>query len=287
MAGTACRRPGPAPPVPLPRVLDAIVRDYTLDSCWQVGVAVVSLGDDSLLFGAAESVPMVPASNVKLLTVACALEYWDDSLVAAVERRLARSRLKNHARLLDPARAESLKLDFPAGPAGYRYLVWTNHVSDNRLAEWLLAAAAARAGLPTGRLFTRYLADRDIPAPGFDVRDGSGRSPLNRVAAVTLARLLSHLSRSEHGPLFVGTLPAPGTNSTLRGRGLGVGHRVRAKTGYIRASFALAGCLDTGPDTVAFSLIANNCPHGRSAYRFFTRMLLALLHHADPVPAAD
>ena len=125
-----------------------------------------------------------------------------------------------------------------------------------------------------------YLAEREIPAPGILVSDGSGRSPLNRLAPVTLVMLLRHFWNSdpELRDRFAQTLPVPGTNSTLARRGLGVGTRLRAKTGYIKSCFSLSGYLSVPTDTLAFSFIVNNCPSGRSAYRLFTRLLLTLLH---------
>ena len=252
--------------------------EYGLDSCWRVGAAIVSLSRDSLLYGAGESVALAPASTIKLVTVACALESWDDSLVARVERRLSRSRDPDHARLLDSARVDSPDVAFPDGPPGYRYLVWTNHMSDNRLAEWLAEETARPARTEPSRMLEGYLRDRGIPCPGLVIRDGSGRSPLNRVAPVTLARLLSRMHASSYAGLYRRTLPCPGSNGTLRRRGLGLGSRVRAKTGYLRSTFALAGYLAAERDDYAFCLIVNDCPDARSGYRLFTRILLDLFH---------
>lgn len=241
---------------------------------------MVSLRGDSLVFASNESCALVPASNVKLLAAARALDTWDSSLVRTLETRLARSPERAHRRLLDPLLLDSLGIEHPAGvPPGWRYLAWMNHRSDNRIADWLHAELRARAAVPTPR---RFLEARAVPAPGLIVEDGSGLSRRNRVAAITLARLLTEEARGPNAAAFIATLPRPGEPGTLARRGLGVGSRLRGKTGYLRASFALAGYLDTGEDTLAFAFLANNCPSGRSAYRLFTRLLRALDRDRGP-----
>jgi D-alanyl-D-alanine carboxypeptidase len=225
-----------------------------------------------------ETVPLVPASNVKLLTTAAAIENWSDSLVKSIEKRLARSRRKEHRFLLDTAMLDTLGIEFPEAPRGARYLVWTSRVSDNRLADWLMTELCRSESLLPDEFAHRYLEQRGIPVPGLNITDGSGRSPLNRMAVVTITTLLCHMYCSEHRDLFLSSLPGPGSVGSLRRRGLGLGHRVRAKTGFIKASFALSGYLSAQTDTFAFSFMVNNCTSGRSAYRLFTRLLLCLYH---------
>ncbi len=169
-------------------------------------------------------------------------------------------------------------MDFPAGPEGYRYLVWTGWQSDNRLANWLARAVCRSRHVKLPDLVGAFLDSARIPRPGLLVADGSGRSPRNRVAPITLVMLLRAMYRSEHRELYWNVLPQPGSRSTLAYKGLGLGHRVRAKTGYIKATFALSGYLSAETDTFAFSFLANNCTSGRSAYRLFTQLLLALYH---------
>ncbi len=273
----ACAGPAPAQPA-LQTRLDSIIRPYAADSCWLVGVAVHSLTQDSLLFASMETVPLVPASNVKLLTTASAIENWSDSLVKSIENRLSRSRRKEHRFLLDTAKLDTLGIEFPESPRGARYVVWTSHVSDNRLANWLMTELCRSESLLPDEFAHRYLEQHGIPVPGLNIIDGSGRSPLNRMAVVTIIGLLRHMYGSRHRDLFLSTLPSPGATGSLKERGLGLGHRVRAKTGFIKGSFALSGYMAAQTDTFAFSFLVNNCISGRSAYRLFTRLLLALYH---------
>lgn len=240
-----------------------------------------------MLFASCESTALTPASNLKLLAIGVAAENWNGLLVSLVERKLKRSRFKNHRWLLEPSGSESLGLDFPTRQHGLHYLVWTGFQSDNRLADWLLDGLRTTTDSTPHLVLSRYLAAQGIPAPDIRVLDGSGRSPHNRLAPVTLVMLLRHFwnSDAELRDRFVQALPVPGTNSTLARRGLGVGTRLRAKTGYIKSCFSLSGYLSVPTDTLAFSIIVNNCPSGRSAYRLFTRLLLALLR--SPGTAAD
>ena len=272
-----CARP-PEPAPPIREQLRQTVDRYAADSSWLLGIAVYSLKHDSLLFASNDSCALTPASNQKLLTLACALDNWDSTLVRAIETRLRKSRLKTHQALVDSAAAETLDMNFPTGPAGHRYLVWTGRRSDNRLADWLARAMCRSQSVKLQELVNTLLDSARVPRPGLTAIDGSGRSPRNRVAPITLVMLLRAMHRSELRDLYRDLLPEPGLDGTLIHKGLGLGHRLRAKTGYIKATFALSGYLSAETDTFAFSFLANNCPHGRSAYRLFTRLLLALYH---------
>ncbi len=257
--------------------MERLVRTYRPESSC-VALAIYSLRGDSVVFGSNEYCALKPASDLKLLTTACALENWDEFMVSEIEKRLHKSRLKIHRLLLDSSRAESLGIGSQAGPPGYRYLVWTNYQSDNRLANWLLQIMGKTKHKETQKLIAGYLETNQIPQPGLKVIDGSGRSTENRLAPITLVMLLRHMYRSGFWNPFMNTLPQPGSNSTLRSRGLGLGSRIRAKTGYIKGTFALSGYLFAENDTFAFSFIVNNCQSGRIAYRLFTKLLLTIYH---------
>ncbi|MHC4955476.1 MAG: D-alanyl-D-alanine carboxypeptidase/D-alanyl-D-alanine endopeptidase [Planctomycetota bacterium] len=84
------------------------------------------------------------------------------------------------------------------------------------------------------------LAEMKIPVGGLVVRDGSGLSRGNRVAPVTLYRVLDGL-RDE--PAFVESL-ASGGEGTLRRRYRDLGKRIRAKTGTIRGVSSLCGYVE-------------------------------------------
>lgn len=240
---------------------------------WQVGIAVMSCRDDSLLFGWNEATPLKPASNQKLLVTTLALERWDDSLVGELDRRLESTPTRKHRIPANPTRADSLGLyDHPELP-GYRHLVLANRESDNDEAEWMLGILARRLGRSPQDLIADHLDDWHVPHHGLRAFDACGLSRHDRVAPLTLATLLCRESRQERGPVFRSSLAVPLRAGTLIHRHLDAGDRLRAKTGYIRDVFALSGYLSGAADTFAFSFIVNGCGSGTRAYQFFNGLL--------------
>lgn len=236
-----------------------------------------------------DTLPLIPASTLKLLVTGHALAGWDAGWDSALAAALARSREPGLRFLRDPAKQDSLARlleapDLPAWPLRRRLLTWTNRHSSNRLADLLLArACAGRPGLRPDALYRAWLDSLGVPATGLVVADGSGLSRRNRLTARTLTGLLA-AGRETGGRELVLSLARPGGQGTLSRRGLGLGHRVRAKTGYIRGVFTLAGYLDAETDTFAFAFLANGCPDPRAAYRLFTGLLLAA-YRADAASA--
>jgi D-alanyl-D-alanine carboxypeptidase/D-alanyl-D-alanine-endopeptidase (penicillin-binding protein 4) len=136
------------------------------------------------------------------------------------------------------------------------------YVSDNHYAEQLLrtvgeesTGAANDAGGIAAE--AQFLARRGIPAPALRLYDGSGLSPQNRVAAITLARLLY-----DEEPSLYMLLPRGGREGTLEDypftTALG---RVRAKSGHLSDVSALAGYVTTtGHGRVAFAFLVDGSP---------------------------
>jgi len=135
-------------------------------------------------------------------------------------------------------------------------------VSDNHYAEQLLRTLGEEVtgvsdytgGLAAERAF---LERTGVPTPGLRLYDGSGLSPDNRVAAITLARLLAAAEPSLY-PL----LPLGGRQGTLADydftTALG---RVRAKTGHLSGVSALAGYVTTmHSGRVAFAFVIDGSP---------------------------
>jgi serine-type D-Ala-D-Ala carboxypeptidase/endopeptidase (penicillin-binding protein 4) len=132
-------------------------------------------------------------------------------------------------------------------------------VSDNHYAEQLLRTVGEQAaGLPddAGGIAAerRFLQQNGIPVPGLRLFDGSGLSADNRLAAITLARLLA----VEETSLYK-LLPLGGRQGTLADydftTALG---RVRAKSGHISGVCALAGYVTTlHHGRVAFAFLIN------------------------------
>jgi D-alanyl-D-alanine carboxypeptidase/D-alanyl-D-alanine-endopeptidase (penicillin-binding protein 4) len=136
------------------------------------------------------------------------------------------------------------------------------YVSDNHYAEQLLrtlggesgAAANDAGGIAAER---QFLQRSGIPAPQLKLYDGSGLSPQNRIAAITLARLLN-----AQEPSLYRLLPRGGRDGTLEDypftTALG---RVRAKSGHLSDVSALAGYVTTpAHGRVAFAFLVNGSP---------------------------
>jgi serine-type D-Ala-D-Ala carboxypeptidase/endopeptidase (penicillin-binding protein 4) len=135
-------------------------------------------------------------------------------------------------------------------------------VSDNHYAEQLLRTVGAEVtgapddggGIGAER---QFLARLGIPAPGLTLYDGSGLSPQDRVAAITLAYLLF-----DEEPALYLLLPQGGREGTLEDydftTALG---RVRAKSGHISNVASLAGYVTTlHHGRLAFAFLINGSP---------------------------
>ncbi len=278
VAGT--RGPGEAPSPPsddiirfnLKSALDAQVTTYG-STRWRTGLAIYSCSRDSLLYGFRERTAHVPASCQKLLVTACALEHWDSSLVRTLDARLDSADLRAHIRRANRTHIDSLGLDARPDFPGYRHLVLANRESNNSEAEWMLQALSRSTKVPAWKLMSSFLDERKVARPGLHVWDACGLSRRNRVAPVTLARLLVTVYQSERRDVFISTLAVPGRPGTLIRRNLDVGPRLAAKTGYIRDVFSLSGYLFGSTDTFAFSFIVNGCGSGTRAYELFNSLL--------------
>ena len=116
--------------------------------------------------------------------------------------------------------------------------------SDNHFAEQFLRAVGASVGGPaddaTGLATERrILRAEGIPTPGLHVVDGSGLADANRVASITLARILA---KDDLYPL----LARGGLDGTLKWYHFAQADgRVRAKSGHLSSVSSLAGYVNT------------------------------------------
>jgi D-alanyl-D-alanine carboxypeptidase len=271
----------------------------------QLGVTVISLKTDSLVFAYHGSRPMVPASNAKLLLTAAAWSNWDDSLVARLRQRLGRrnrrlfpnplaargsgARPRRTARVRGrpprkigtASRDEPLLVGLPerdslSGLNGYDLLCRIQRWSDNYVANRLLDCLAERTGLKPQEVVEHFLAGRGIWTGGLNVVDGSGRSPRNRVAPLSIAQVLRTMHQMPGWDAYLRSLARAGVDGTLRRHSLGQAGRVAAKTGSIYGTFSLSGYLLGEADTLAFSIVLNRCYSKAAAFRFFEVLLHAL-----------
>jgi len=256
----------------LKSALDAQIRVHG-NTRWRTGIAIYSCSRDSLLYGLREKTALVPASCQKLLTTACAIENWDSTLVRMLDARLDSTNLRAQVHRANRNQIDSLGLDDRPDFPGYRHLVLANRESNNSEAVWMLQALSRSRKVPAWKLISSFLDERKIARPGLRVWDACGLSHRNRVAPVTLAKLLVTVYESKQRDLFISTLAVPGRPGTLVKRELDVGPHLAAKTGYVRGVFSLSGYLFGQTDTFAFSFIVNGCGTGTPAYTLFNSLL--------------
>ena len=205
----------------------------------RVGALVVSLDRGDTLCSTSADRPLIPASNMKLVTVATALELLgaarDCSAVAGAKPCETLAALA--PRILKP--------------------------SDNKLADALLAAlprAAGRPDLTPRQLCSERWGERGLYLYGTHWADGSGLSREDMMSAQVIVDLLRAADGARWRETFIGALPVAGVDGTLRKRmcaGPARG-RVRAKTGTLTGVSALSGYVETiGDERLAFSLVMN------------------------------
>jgi PBP4 family serine-type D-alanyl-D-alanine carboxypeptidase len=142
-------------------------------------------------------------------------------------------------------------------------LLW----SDNILADRLARTAAKKAGFATDysgiqNVFEATLNSLQIPATGLQVFDGNGLSHDDRVSPRTIADLLVKIKDNPlYQPVIAG-LPTAGKTGTLKNRFVNDAPNavglVKAKTGWINNSVALAGYVDVGNQKYVFAVIADH-----------------------------
>jgi D-alanyl-D-alanine carboxypeptidase/D-alanyl-D-alanine-endopeptidase (penicillin-binding protein 4) len=146
------------------------------------------------------------------------------------------------------------------------------YVSDNHYAEQFLRTMGAlvagagddASGLQVERTF---LSRQRIPTPGLHLVDGSGLAHADRVAAITLATILSDAQIGDPAAALYGRLPQGGRQGTLKEydftTALG---RVRAKSGHLYGVGALAGYVNTyHHGRVVFAFLIDGSPDDADA----------------------
>ncbi|HET9096049.1 MAG TPA: D-alanyl-D-alanine carboxypeptidase/D-alanyl-D-alanine-endopeptidase [Candidatus Baltobacteraceae bacterium] len=139
--------------------------------------------------------------------------------------------------------------------------------SDNHFAEQLMRTVGGQSGdtpddadgLNAERA---VLAQQGIPTPGLHIVDGSGLAHANRVAAITLARILARYDAAPAGNMLYPLLPRGGKDGTLKMYQFTTAQgRVRAKSGHVDGVSSLAGYVNTHRHgRVVFAFLINGSP---------------------------
>jgi D-alanyl-D-alanine carboxypeptidase len=142
-------------------------------------------------------------------------------------------------------------------------LLWSDNVLADRLAR-LAAVKIGYSGTSDGvqGAFSATLNSLEVPTAGLQIFDGSGLSHDNRVSPRTIATLLVKIKDNPEFKDIVDGLPTAGETGTLKNRFVkdaptAVG-LVKAKTGWINNSVALAGYVDVGNQKYVFAVIADH-----------------------------
>lgn len=130
-----------------------------------------------------------------------------------------------------------------------------------------------------------------VPHEGCVFNDGSGLSRRNKVSALTEMRLLQAISKQRWADAFKQTLSIASVDGTLRRRmsGTPAAGNVRAKTGTLRNTSALAGYVTTlDGEPLVFSIISNGPNVGSyKATENLAAITLASFSYKGGAPTVD
>lgn len=233
-------------PVPLPEsntpgicssniepVISHIIEDPAL-SHGKWAILVQSLGGTNIYSLNPDSY-MIPASNMKLLVTAAALQKLNPS---------------------GQIRSTSIR----------DWITVTNLKSNNAYANVLLQYLGGSQSVQ------QALSTLGVDSNGYRLRDGSGLSRNNLATPRTLVSTLRAMSNARGNDVFLASLPVAGISGTLKNR---LRHTtaegtVRAKTGTLKGVRALSGYIEH-PEygTLVFSIITNQ-PTNQSSYPVVT-----------------
>ena len=202
--------------------VDPIIRQPTFeDGNW--GIIVASLDSGEWLYSHRSDDYFIPASNIKLLTTAAALN------------------------TLQFSTSELLT-------AFYDWIYVTNQDSNNRYADALLRRLGGAASVATA------LEPLGISTDSYRQVDGSGLSRQNIAKPTVFVETLAAMTAVPERDIFYYSLPVAGYSGTLKNRFHDTSAQgiVRAKTGTLRGVRALSGYMDhPTKGKLVFSIMVN------------------------------
>ncbi|NEO00924.1 MAG: D-alanyl-D-alanine carboxypeptidase/D-alanyl-D-alanine-endopeptidase [Moorea sp. SIO3I7] len=206
----------------LPPVIDSII-DHPSLARGKWGIVVESLSEEKVFYSHNANQYLIPASNIKLLTTAAAL---------------------NKVHPNTPIRSKSMK----------EWVKITNLKSHNSYADTLLRYIGGSEAVQDA------LAELGVDPNSYRLVDGSGLSRKNLATPEAFITTLKGMSDANNNQVFLASLPVAGVSGTLKNR---LRHpstqtKVQAKTGTLRGVKALSGYLEH-PDygTIVFSIMVN------------------------------
>jgi D-alanyl-D-alanine carboxypeptidase/D-alanyl-D-alanine-endopeptidase (penicillin-binding protein 4) len=233
----------------LPFRLDTII-DAPPFSTARWGILIESLPSSTILYSHYPDDFLIPASNIKLLTTAAALQIVSERT---------------------PQTVTSLE----------EWLMIINRDSDNDSANALLSRIGGQNAV------RRALATLGVNPDGYEQIDGSGLSRNNRAKPSTFVTLLKGMYTNDESQLFYNSLPIAGVNGTLRNRfrDTPVQGRVHAKTGTLQGVRALSGYLENANyGMIAFSIVVNQ---SEQSGQVLTQAIDQIVLQTDQVDRCD
>ena len=188
------------------------------------GILVQTLDEGQTLYSRNPDTFFIPASNVKLLTTAAALQRYTPET---------------------PIYSETMR----------DWVSETNTYSDNDYADTLLEFVGGSG------VVRQTLSELGVDPQWIRQVDGSGLSRSNLATPRALVRLLRAMRSAKNSDVFYASLPIAGRSGTLtyRFRDTAVEGSVRAKTGTLWGVRALSGYLiHPSYGTLVFSILANH-----------------------------
>ncbi len=142
----------------------------------------------------------------------------------------------------------------------------TNLKSVNTFAEHFLkilgAKKSSEGSIDAGaEIIENFLSAKKIDIAGFDMNDGSGLSPIDRVTTRQIAEFLLRFINDPTYDAFYNSLPIAGKNGSISSlfKGTVAENNLRAKSGFLSWTRAYAGYVTSGSnDVLSFSIIVNN-----------------------------
>ncbi len=165
--------------------------------------------------------------------------------------------------MMSNSKTELKKFSYSAAPL-LSILDEINQRSQNFHAETLLrnlgAQVVGEGSVEGGRRAERkFLLDIGLNPTDFDVWDGSGLSPENKVKPSAVAHLLAKMARHPKSEYYINSFASPGVGSgAKRMQNLDATWLTRFKTGYIAEVYGLVGYIYTvDGDTLAVTMYLN------------------------------
>lgn len=194
------------------------------------GILIQSL-DGTTLYSHSPDSYLIPASNMKLLLTAAALQKLDPQ---------------------GQIRSRSIK----------DWIIFTNLNSNNDYADILLRYLGGSQSV------RQALTSLGVDPNGYRIADGSGLSRSNLVTPRAIVSILRAMHSAKGNDIFLASLPVAGTSGTLKHRlrqTTAQGH-VYAKTGTLKGVRALSGYVENAQyGTLVFSIISNRGRDGSDA----------------------